>query len=112
MSQLMWGPALEAEVQYRQEQARKAYTPGRLQRGTRAAWNRARSWAQARHHDRSRAAETSGGDAVELADEALDGLAAPSDVLRLDEVIRRRAAQIEEALDALRPRDGLNRRIA
>jgi hypothetical protein len=84
MNQL-WGPALDAELEYRRERAAQAY-------GSPWWWARLRRRAVRR--------------------DATPAESARAATAEWDERVARRAAQIREALEGLRPQESLDRRRA
>ncbi len=105
MNQL-WGPAMEAELEYRRERAAQAY-------GTPPWWTRVRTRSTARSTARSGARSTAPSaarSAARSADSSADR--APAGAGRWEESIARRAAQIGEGLEALRLHHGTGRRAA
>jgi hypothetical protein len=90
MNQL-WGPALDAELEYRRERAAQAY-------GSPSWWARLRDRAARRH---ATATPTAG---------ATPAATARVAAIEWDERVARRAAQIREALEGLRPQESLDRR--
>ncbi len=98
-----WGPALDAELEYRRERAARAY-------GTPTAWARLRAWGAARRATRSQALATRARDAVERFADTIDTIAARTDA-EWEARVARRAAEIEEGLEGLRPQ-ALGRRAA
>jgi hypothetical protein len=97
----MWGPALDAELEYRRERAARAY-------GTPSAWARLRAWVAARRAARSQALATRAHDAVERFADTFDTVASPTG---WETRVARRTAEIEEGLEGLRPQ-ALGRRAA
>lgn len=125
MSQQLWGPALEAEVAYRQERARQAYQAGPLpgprtlgrrlardltrvldHRGTRR--RAARPWDVRRRGPSTTAVVGRARPGARPVSDAL-GVAARQDVVR-EERGARRAAEIERGVAAMRPRPLAGRR--
>lgn len=87
MSQL-WGPALDAELEYRRERAAQAYGS---------------PWWWARLRDRAARRDATSGESTPVS----NGRAA---AIEWDERVARRATQIGEALEGLRPQEPLDRR--
>jgi hypothetical protein len=98
MNQL-WGPALDAELEYRRERAAQAY-------GSPSWWARLRDRA-ARRHATATAMPTGGATPTAGATPVATARAAASE---WDERVARRASQIREALEGLRPQESLDRR--
>jgi len=95
MSQQLWGPALDAELEYRREIAAKSYGRPAGTSWTARVWRRSRAWAT-RNHEGNTIPGTTG---VHADAETWEGQ-------HWDD------AQLQEALEALRPREGVGRRAA
>lgn len=103
MNQL-WGPALDAELEYRRERAAQTY-------GTPTALTRLRAWGAARRATRSRSLAARARDAVERFAGTIEEVASRTDVERETTVVRR-AAEIEAGLEGVRPHEARPRHAA
>ncbi len=117
MTQQMWGPALEAEVAYRREMAAKSYqagTPAPLRWVARVAvqgWRKGRTALKGRRGRWAAVGSRAREGAARFGD-TLDTISARTDREAWEQRVAGRSAQIEHALEALRPQDGLGRRAA
>jgi hypothetical protein len=104
MSQQLWGPALEAELEYRRELAAKAYVgrPASSPWVVRA-WRRSRAWVTTKHEQHTTRVADRTRDAVARFGDTHDTIAARTDST---------AWQQQDALEALRPREGVGRHAA
>ena len=113
MSQQLWGPALDAEVAYRREMAAKAYRKGTG--GTPwavRAWRRARTSASRRREARSRLVTARARDAAARLGDTLDTVGAPTDATAWQQRVSDRGVRFQDALEALRPHEGVGRHAA
>lgn len=112
MSQQLWGPALDAELEYRRELAAKAYRgrSGRTPWVVRT-WRRSRAWVAAKHEEHSSLASMRTREAAARFGDTLDTIAARTDASAWQHHVVDGVA-FQDALEALRPREGVGRHAA